>query len=87
VLLSANAKGVHFLGYGTYLGDEPCPSLDGFVNPKLQLDDGTIAWGCETWWGPEEVVKNKIEGRPIIKYKIIRDEDGRYVDSQEVQGL
>jgi hypothetical protein len=23
-------------------------------NPKLQLDNGQIAWGCETWWGPAD---------------------------------
>lgn len=23
-------------------------------NPKIQLDDGTIVYGCQVWWGPLE---------------------------------
>ena len=61
---------VNLLGYGVYLGDEvPPPEVGGFniglPNPKLQLDNGDIVWGCECWWGDEKSVKKSIEGATI----------------------
>ena len=60
-------KTIEFLGYGTYVGDEFPYSAVGltaeaakevgestgqqFKNPKIELDDGTVVWGCECWWG------------------------------------
>jgi hypothetical protein len=61
---------VYFFGYGIYLGDEIPPN--GFAgmfkrpNPKLQLDDGTIVWGQECWWGSEEKIKEFIGDRKVI---------------------
>ena len=46
-----------FCGYGTYQGDEPCPALNGALNPKLVNDKGEVFWGCETWWFPVEKFK------------------------------
>lgn len=37
----------------------------GHKNPKIKLDDGTVAWGCECWWGPEEAVRKMLEGKKI----------------------
>jgi hypothetical protein len=45
--------------YRTELGME-----DGFrgnPNPKLRMDDGTVVWGAEVWWGPESAVKRQVE--------------------------
>lgn len=75
-LSSANAdeKEVLFLGLGVYVGDEiPGPEAGGLaawahkageVNPKLVLDDGTVVWGGECWWGPEEDFKRVFTSPP-----------------------
>lgn len=63
-------KCIKFLGYGTFLGCEKPTSAKGYIaeitkqsglsNPKIQLDNGKIVWGCECWWGPEEAIKAEI---------------------------
>lgn len=83
VMLSSNEerKEVKFVGYGIYAADEvPSEDAGGFgsiireekmFNPKLQLDDGQIVWGCESWWGHEEAVKSKLEAYQKAGYNII----------------
>lgn len=77
----SGSKGrVLFLGYGTYEGDEVPEGAGGFMgeamaeagitNPKLLLDNGDVVWGCECWWGPEEVVKKQMEGAVIEEVRI-----------------
>lgn len=83
VVLSVVKGEANFLGYGVYMGDKPCPTLGGMANPKLLLDDGSVAWGCETWWGPEAVIKKKIEEGKIVQYEIERDATGAYVNAHE----
>lgn len=34
---------------GTYEGMFPAP--DGFDNPRIRLEDGSVIWGAECWWG------------------------------------
>jgi hypothetical protein len=63
-------KIVKFLGYGKYEGDVPCPFLDGSPNPKLVLDNGTIVWGCQCWWGPEDRIRAQIAQYESAGYKI-----------------
>ncbi len=52
---------IRLLGFGQYDGDciPPTPvwlwSI-GLPNPKLTLDNGSVAWGCECWWGPEDQI-------------------------------
>ncbi len=73
---------VYLFGFGTYLGDEFPPDdpsgnrglmalvhKAGIENPKLKMDDGTIVWGCECWWGDETTVKKNIEGKKIVIIK------------------
>lgn len=64
---------VYFYGYGVYLGDEIPPSGMlhdlGISNPKIELDNGGIVWGCECWWGSEDKIKDRIEGLEIIEVK------------------
>lgn len=70
-ILSAKNNVVEFLGYGVYVGDEipteACSDIaDDLIalkltNPKIQLDNGEIVYGCECWWGPEDDLKEKIK--------------------------
>ena len=70
-ILSADETTVKLLGYGVYAGDEIPPSgfahAVGITNPKLQLDDGSIVWGQECWWGSEQAVKNSIGDRTVVE--------------------
>ena len=68
-------KIINMVGYGVYEKDE-CPPVEimglpedemdilrdnGYTNPKLVMDDGSIAWGRECWWGAEERVKLQLK--------------------------
>lgn len=61
---NADKNTVYLYGYGVYEGDEIHPEL-GFPNPKIQLDNGSVVWGCECWWGSEEKVKQMIGERNV----------------------
>lgn len=62
-LQASDGDTVEKFGNGVYLGKESPPRdvigpfgpmwRDGVVNPKIQLDNGDIVWGCECWFGPE----------------------------------
>ena len=73
---------VYMFGFGTYEGEEVPPNdekgergLIGLLykanrkNPKLKMDNGTIVWGCECWWGDEDKIKEKIRDRKIVMVK------------------
>lgn len=66
-VLSMDDKQVNLLGFGVYMGDE---SALGRKNPKLQLDNGKIVWGCECWWGPEEGLKKEMQGKEVVNVDI-----------------
>jgi len=34
----------------------------GHPNPTILLDTGKKVYGCECWWGSEEVAKKRLEG-------------------------
>jgi hypothetical protein len=61
---------INFIGYGVYVGDEVPVEAVGWIadalrenkvlNPKIVLDNGTVVWGCECWWGSEENVKEML---------------------------
>jgi hypothetical protein len=80
VFHSCEKKTLALLGYGTYEGEEVPPegilgqvgplNILGWFTPKLKLDDGTVIWGCEAWWGPEPEIKAMEQGRQIVKPKI-----------------
>lgn len=73
-IFEASNTEVGLIGYGVYLGAETPPvgtlgigndlHAIGMASAKLQMDDGTIVWGHECWWGPEPSVK-----RLCRKYK------------------
>ena len=75
---SADENTVYVYGYGTYQGEEVPPEgtigafgVDlgkvGLKNPKILLDNGTVVWGCQCWWGPEERIKKEIIGDREVK--------------------
>lgn len=71
----------YFYGYGTYSEEVPPADPQGkrgmvdFVhaanvtNPKITLDDGTVVWGAECWWGPEELIKERLKGMKVVMVK------------------
>lgn len=80
-ILSGNDDGsINFLGYGVYEGDfipdeavgwmaDVCREV-GTTNPRIRLDSGKVVYGCECWWGKEEEVMKRLEGRTVIECDI-----------------
>ena len=69
---------VRAYGPGVYAGSQMLPDgtktcfgvvgKDGqpaFLNPKIDLDNGDVVWGCQCWWGPEEMILKEFEGEVI----------------------
>lgn len=64
-ILGAKDGIVRSFGEGVYAGDFDLPPDAGGLNfgqksPRIDLDNGRTVWGCESWWGPCEVVRKKI---------------------------
>ena len=88
-ILGGDNKVVKFLGYGVYEGDEiPDAAAAGFAdmcrdagvtNPKIRLDNGDVVWGCECWWGPEEMIRSKMTEYEVAGYRVdtVRIADAR----------
>lgn len=54
-------------GEGVYLGMFPLPpEVPGFnfgqENPKIQLDNGKVVWGCMCWYGSVQNMKERFSG-------------------------
>jgi hypothetical protein len=70
-ILGSGDKTVQFLGYGVYEGDFiPVEAVGGMAdvlrevkieNPRIKLDNGSVVYGCECWWGPETAIKSRLE--------------------------
>lgn len=79
-IYQATATKVEFFGYGVYQGRGiPDKSVCGFAaflaeegmdNPKILLDSGKVVWGCECWWGPADLVKQKIGDREVVEVDV-----------------
>jgi len=62
---------VTFLGFGEYKGEEVPPESAGGLapmvnemnrtNPKIELDNGDVVWGCECWWGSEDQIQEYLD--------------------------
>ena len=73
-------KAAYIFGCGVYVGDEVPDSTatgnarmmyeEGVANPKIILDSGKVVWGCECWWGPEEQLEEKTQGREVVEVNI-----------------
>ena len=72
---------IFIFGYGVYEGDfVPGDDAQGMLadmcretklkNPRIRLDNGDVVYGCECWWGPEDVVRKKFEGKTIVEISI-----------------
>lgn len=70
---------VYVFGRGTYIGDKdpadpsyptPTGAFMGANNPCIKLDNGQHVWGCECWWGPEDVMMQKFGGREEVAIDI-----------------
>jgi hypothetical protein len=66
----ADKNTVHFFGWGNYVGDVSGGPLGEQPNPKIELDNGKVVWGCECWWGSEEKIKKMMEGKTIVEVDI-----------------
>lgn len=47
-------------------GIDPEALNRALCNPRIRLDNGSVVWGCQCWWGPEEKVKESIGGREVV---------------------
>ena len=76
-ILSSSNGVAEFIGYGVYQGRE-VPSEDAvgmgknlrkleIPNPKILLDSGSVVYGYECWWGPEEGVKKELAKMKEVK--------------------
>jgi hypothetical protein len=36
------------------------------ANPRIDLDDGTVVWGCECWWSAEERFDEFVGDREVV---------------------
>jgi len=82
ILGSSKEKGIEFLGYGTYEGEHVPKEAVGWMadalrdcnipNPKIKLDSGQVVYGCECWWGDEEVVRRRLEGQLVREVDIAK---------------
>jgi hypothetical protein len=71
-------ENVYLFGFGTYEGTEVPDAYatglarhvreSGVPNPKIKLDDGSIVWGCECWWGAEKDFTSS--GKTVVKVDI-----------------
>ena len=78
-ILEADETTVKLLGYGTYAGNEVPPygflHEAGIPNPKIILDNGSVVWGYQCWWGDEEKTKQVIGTRNIVPVTIDEEKD------------
>lgn len=42
------------------------PADWSWKNPRITLDDGSVVWGCQCWWGSEETIRERIKGLKIV---------------------
>lgn len=74
---------VYVYGYGEYIGLKPSEddlTMDtpfgpqtmpkGTPNPQIKLDDGSILWGYECWWGPESDLSKKFGSKTVVTVSI-----------------
>ncbi len=70
-------------GAGVYAGDEVPDSAPGEMgamlreagvsNPKIVLDNGKVVWGCECWWGAEDLLRKRLAGKNVVEVDIEAD--------------
>lgn len=76
-------ENVYLYGYGEYIGNQPSEddlTMDtpfgpqtmpkGTPNPQIKLDDGSVLWGYECWWGPEKGFSSKFGDKKVVTVSI-----------------
>jgi hypothetical protein len=70
---------LYVFGFGVYDGDFVPENAGGIgktlqqvgaTNPKITLDSGKVVWGCECWWGPEDLVTQRLQGYTLVETDI-----------------
>jgi hypothetical protein len=73
-IAGATEKRVDSFGHGTFQGVEVPPQdlryqnstigeiAPGQANPKIELDNGDVVWGCECWWVSAVEFDEMLEG-------------------------
>lgn len=74
-----DAENVYLYGYGEYIGQKPSEDdltmetpfgpqtmPKGTPNPQIKLDDGSIIWGYECWWGAEKGFSAKFGNKKVV---------------------
>jgi hypothetical protein len=90
-IMCAKGREVWLLGYGVFDGHQPIDDeATGWMadmlranrdeglyceNPRITLDDGSVLWGCECWWGGERALQQRVrdwaaQGRIIVRVDI-----------------
>lgn len=82
---SNESKTAYIYGVGTYQGElvpehESIFKAAGMKNPAIKLDNGSMVYGFECWWGPEDAVRNKFPGFTFVEVDI--NEDRKEADDQ-----
>jgi hypothetical protein len=36
------------------------------LNPRIELDNGNVVWGCECWWSAESGWDDFLKGREVV---------------------
>ena len=80
-IFSFEEKTVIFLGFGKYIDDKIPVEAVGFLadiarknklkNPCIELDNGTIVYGCECWWGEESEIQQHLKEYKKAGYTIV----------------
>ncbi len=85
-------KIVKFAGYGVYKGDEVPPKgikfvgMDlnelNYINPKIELDNGHIIWGCQCWWGAEKKIEDNMKAYLLKGYELVTVDPSVYSQAE-----
>ena len=69
---SSDDEIVNAFGWGTFAGFhnppfEPYNEMPEFLNPRIDLDNGKVVWGCQCWWGEMlQPFEEYLDGRQLI---------------------
>lgn len=63
---------------------EVAKEIKDYTNPCIKLDDGSIVWGCECWWGELEGFQKQAEQFPKVEKLDIKEQRRKYIENQGV---
>lgn len=63
---------------------EVAKDIPNYTNPCIKLDDGSIVWGCECWWGLLEGFRKQVEQFSKVEKIDIKEQRRKYKDDQGV---